>query len=103
MKGGDDEMDTTTEERIDEYLEVYGRVKAVVKDAEVVAVVIEQVGKDSRCACLMEGRSNGNGNGNGEQRATEKQIGFMESLGIDVPADCTKREASRLIDEAQAA
>ena len=98
-------MDTTTQERIDEYLEVYERVKAVTKDAEVVAVVIEQVGKDSRCACLMNGRSNGNGHANGgvDEPATEKQLGFLKRLKVEVPAECTKREASRLIDEAQAA
>ena len=71
------------------------------KDAEIVAAVIEQIGKDTRCERLMNRRSNGNGYGNGEQPATEKQIDFMKSLGIEVPDRCSKRAASRLIDEAQ--
>ena len=99
-------MDTTTEHRIDDYLEVCERVKPVVKDAAIVAAVIEQIGKDSRCEMMMNGRSNGNGysndNGNGEQGATEKQMGFLKKLGVTVPAGCSKRDASRLIDEAQA-
>ena len=99
-------MDITIQQKIDGYLEVCERVKPVVKDVEIVAAVIEQVGKDRRCEMMMNGRSNGNGsghsNGNGEESATEKQIGFMKKLGVDVPADCSKREASRLIDEAQA-
>ena len=52
----------------------------------------------------MNGRSNGNrhSNGNGDDLATEKQIGFLKKLGVTVPAGVSKREASRLIDEAQA-
>ena len=49
----------------------------------------------------MNGRSNGNGNG--DEPATEKQIGFLKDLGVKVPAGVSKRRASELIDEAQAA
>ena len=94
-------MDITIQQRIDGYLEVHERVKPVVKDAEIVAAVIEQIGKDARCARLVNGRANGNGNG--EQNATEKQIGFLKKLNVAMPAGCTKQEASRLIDQAQAA
>ena len=99
-------MDTATNARIDEYLEVYERVNTVVKSAEVTARIIEQIGKDTRCEWLMNGRSNGNGNGrsnsNGDEPASEKQIGFLKRLKVEVPAGLSKREASRLIDEAQA-
>ncbi len=97
-------MDTEKYARVEEYLEVYERVNTVVKHAEVVAAIIEQVGKDTRCGWLMNGRSNGNGhaNGNGDEPATERQIGFMKQLNIDIPAGCTKREASKLIDESKA-
>ena len=39
-------METATQQRIDGYLEVCERVNAAVKDAEIVAAVIEQIGKD---------------------------------------------------------
>ena len=96
-------MDTTTQARLADYLEVYEQVNRVVKHAEVTAAIIEQVGKDARCQSLMNGRSNGNGlaNGNGDQPASEKQIGFLKRLKVEVPAGVSKREASRLIDEAQ--
>lgn len=96
-------METTTNARIEDYLEVYERVNTVVESAEVTAAIIEQVGKDTRCEWMMSERSSGNGfgNGNGDHPATEKQLGFMKSLGVDVPANCSKKEASRLIDEAQ--
>ena len=98
-------METTTQARVEGYLEVYERVNTVVKSAEVTAAIIEQVGKDTRCGWLMNGRSNGNGNGhsngNGDEPATEKQIGFLKRLKVTVPEELSKREASRLIDEAQ--
>ncbi|MCH7726442.1 MAG: hypothetical protein IH991_08200 [Planctomycetes bacterium] len=93
-------MDTATNARIDEYLEVYERVDTVVNSAEVTAAIIEQVGKDTRCKWLMNCRSNGNGNGhsnsNGDEPATEKQLGFLKSLGVDVPAisQATRRDWS---------
>ena len=95
-----------TQARIDEYLEVYDRVNPVIKQAEVTAAVIEQIGKDRRCEWLVNGRSNGHGNGhsnsNGDEPATEKQIGFLKRLKVDVPANLSKEQASSLIDEAQA-
>jgi len=33
--------------------------------------------------------------------ATEKQIGYMRSMGIDVPKDCTKAQAMRIIGSCQ--
>lgn len=97
-------MDTEKYARVEEYLEVYERVNTVVKSGEVTAAIIEQVGKDIRCEWLMNGRANGNGhsNGNGDEAATEKQIGFLKRLKVEVPANLSKQEASSLIDEAQA-
>ena len=99
-------MDTATQARIDDYLEVYERLNTVVKSAEVIASVIEQVGKDTRCGWLMNGRSNGNGNGhsngNGDEPATDKQLAFLKRLKVEVQEGISKNEASRRIDEAQA-
>ena len=98
-------MDTATNARIDDYLEVYERVNTVVKSAEITARIIEQIGKDTRCERLMTGRSNGNGNGrlngNDDEPATEKQLGFLKRLKVEVQEGISKNEASRKIDEAQ--
>ena len=98
-------MDTATNARVDDYLEVYERVNTVVKSAEVTAAIIEQIGKDTRCEWLMHDRSNGNGNGhsngNGDEPATEKQLGFLKRLNVEVQEGISKQEASRLIDQAQ--
>ena len=96
-------MDTATYARVEDYLQIFEQVNTVVKSAEVASAIIEQIGKDTRCEWLMNGRSNGNGNGrgNGDEPATEKQLGFLKTLKVEVPAGVSKREASRLIDEAQ--
>ena len=39
--------------------------------------------------------------GGSDQPATEKQLGFLKSLGIKVESGLTKQQASALIDEAQ--
>ncbi len=91
-------MDTEKYARVEEYLEVYERVHTVVKSAEVVAAIIEQVGKDTRCGWLMASEGNGS-NGGSEQPATEKQLGYLKSLGVEIPEGLTKKEASELIDQ----
>ena len=32
-------------------------------------------------------------------RATERQLAYMQHVGIDIPEDCTVREASKLITQ----
>ncbi len=102
------EIETATE-RVDFYKQLVDQLTGAVPDSAVVASVVEQVGKDLRMGQILrrEGNaSNGsNGwNGSDEQPATAKQIGFLRRLGVkDIPAGLSKREASRLIDEAQQA
>ena len=35
-----------------------------------------------------------------DEPATEKQIAFLKRLGVEIPKNLTKREASRMIDDA---
>lgn len=98
-------MDENTKTRIEHYLAVHAAVSRLVKDPAVVSALIDQIGKDERCAMLSRGEwSNGEPNGNGsvDQPATKKQLDFMRDLGLEVPANVTKRRASELIDEARA-
>ena len=34
-----------------------------------------------------------------DEPATQKQLRYMKNLGIEIPEDCKKRQASSLIDE----
>jgi len=89
-----------TKEKVDGYVELYELLNGRVKNAEVVAAIIEQIGKDVRCELLMDGRANGNGHSSGSDvPATEKQLGYLRSLGVEIPERLSKREASELIDQ----
>ncbi len=102
------EIETATE-RVDFYKQLVDQLTGTMPDAAVVASVVEQVGKDLRMGEILRREGNAfngsNGwNGSDEQPATAKQIGFLRRLGVkDIPAGLSKREASRLIDEAQQA
>ncbi len=55
----------------------------------------------------METQTNERQNGIGqpgqiEEPASGKQIGYLKSLGVEIPKDLSKRRASELIDEALA-
>ena len=106
LKGGIEKMeDHKNYSRVAHYLKLFEEVKAKVSDDAVAMAIVEQVGKDSRVE-KMSGLRSGNVQGRtaevGEQPATEKQLGFLRRLNVDIPAGLSKREASRLIDEAQA-
>ena len=79
------------------YLELFERVKAKVGSDEVALAVVEQVGKDNRVEKMYGNGTKGNGAGNGDVPATEKQIGYLKSLGVEVLAGLTKKQASELI------
>ncbi len=89
-------------ERLEEYLELFETVKARVGDGQVACEIVNQVGKDSRCA-QMAGRPSSAANttvDGDDSTATMKQIGYLKTLGVTIPEGVTKREASELIDQA---
>lgn len=92
--------------RLTEYVQLFQEAKRLVNDESVAAVILEQIGKDSRMQRIIDERQNGNGFANtlevnGEQHATKKQLGYLKVLGVDVPAGLTKQRASELIDESR--
>ena len=84
------------------YVELFEDLKTRVGSDDVALAIVEQVGKDNRVERMNSLRAvNDSGIANGEQPATEKQIGYLKSLGVEVSAGLTKKQASGLIDEAQ--
>jgi len=71
-----------------------------VHDKEVAVVILDQLGKDRRVAA-MEKRNGFGSNSSSDESATEKQLQYMEKLGLDVQPGISKREASALIDQAK--
>ncbi len=87
---------------VDKYIELYGQVKANVGSDEIAAVILDQVGKDGRVE-RMNGNSGFHFESSGSSdQITPKQYGMLKHLGVEIPENCTKQQASDLIDTAKA-
>ena len=83
------------------YLGVYQDLLQKVGDSEVACSIMQEVGKDSRVekmskSGLTQVKQNGT---TSDAPASEKQIAFLEKLGVPFKVGITKSEASNLIDE----
>lgn len=85
-----------TQAKLDFYIEAYEAAMKRVNDDHIAVAIVQEVGKDLRCNGVKQ-REASNG-----QPASAKQIEYLKKLGVEVPKDLTKREASQLIDEALA-
>lgn len=65
------------------------------KKVDVAIAIMGELAKDRRMQEIREERKRNN-----EKSATQKQIAFLENLGVEVKEGLTKKEASKLIDEA---
>ena len=87
-------MEMQTSEELANLAELYQQLlKNEVSEAAAVAL-IQEIGKTQR-AMLMNREK-----GKGDSPATYKQISKLRFMGVEVPENITKREASRMIDEA---
>jgi hypothetical protein len=85
----------TIEERTSAYLNVFEAIHKRVGDERLAAMLLQEIAKD-----LRMDRMEKNGNGNGKDKpATEKQIAYLKSLGVEAKPGLTKREASLRIDQ----
>jgi len=62
---------------------------------ELAIVFLQEVAKDKRMEEMKKDRER-----NDDKPATKKQITYLKNLGVEVPEKLTKKEASRLIDDA---
>jgi len=79
------------------YLNLFTEIRKRVTDVPLAMVILQEIGKDIRQERIG---TREHSNGNGDSPATEKQIAYMRRLGIPIPENVTKKEASRLIDDA---
>ena len=85
-----------TNETLDSYINLYEEIKSKVQDEQLAATILKEIAKDKR---MMEIAAKNNGNNN---KATDKQIGYLKRLGVKIEPGLTKQRASELIDEATA-
>jgi hypothetical protein len=90
-------MDETVQDKLENYLDLYDKVRARTGDDRSALAILQEMNKDKRMAQIRAER-----NGNGDQPATDRQKGYLKKLGVEVPADLTKAQASALIDGALA-
>lgn len=88
-------------EKISSYVELFTLLRSSVNDEQVAALILEQIAKDARTQLLIQ--RNGNHKSESDVPATEKQLGYLKSLGADVPAGMTKQQASKMIEQLKAA
>jgi len=87
-------MDANTQQTLQGYLDLLAVIKEKTGDERTAVAVLTEVNKDRRMSEMKQERVN-----SGNELATEKQKEFMKKLGIKVPKNLTKHEASALIDE----
>jgi hypothetical protein len=93
LKGGGQNMKANIKAKLDNYLELLNEIKARVGEEATAARILTELAKDVRMEQIREERQVR------AEPATAKQLQFMKTLGIEVPAGCSKTEASRLLDE----
>jgi hypothetical protein len=78
-----------------EYLGLLDELKKQSVDEVTALAILREVTKDMRMAQIREERMNGNG----QEPATQRQLNYLNKLGVKAPKHLTKIEASALIDE----
>ena len=97
---------------VDDYLKLYHEIKVRTGDGQSALVILREVNKDVRMAQISEERVRtrgrrirlGSGKANGRRDdnarpASERQLGYLSQLGVDVCPGLSKAQASALIDE----
>ena len=86
----------TVRSKAEEYLTLLNDIRVKTQDERTALAILQEVNKDIRMAQIRAEREHGNGP---DQPATVRQKNYLKKLGVDIPANLTKREASRLIDQ----
>lgn len=92
------------ENKINEYIELFEKVRGRVGDDTLALAVAQEIGKSLRVEQMHAGRPPAPRDARDEQSATDRQRGMLRRLGVADHATphLTKARASELIDEAMA-
>jgi len=82
------------EQYVKQFQEIAARLSGRGKQAIALAIM-QEVAKDRRMAEIAESRQNNNGS-----PATARQVTYARALGIELPENATKEQATKLITEA---
>jgi len=83
---------------IEQYIKQFNDIAAKLngRGKQTIALAImQEIAKDRRMAEIAEARQNNNGS-----PATARQVAYARALGIELPENATKEQATKLITEA---
>ncbi len=83
-------------EKIEYYASLLEQIKQRVNDPQVALVILQQIGKDTRMQTIQSTQAKENPK---DGPATEKQIGFLKDLGVEIKPGLSRKEASVLISK----
>jgi hypothetical protein len=92
LKGGKEKMEV--EFYVEQFSYIASRLNGRGKQAIALAIM-QELAKDRRMAEIAEARQNNNGS-----PPTARQVAYAKALGIELPDNTTKEEATKLITEA---
>jgi hypothetical protein len=90
-------MEIDIRSKVKNYIELIETIKEQTGDNAVAVAVFHEVLKDSR----SENSSPQKKVYNSDSPATDKQIDYLKKLGVHIPEQVTRQQASDLIDQAQ--
>ena len=82
------------QEDIDTYVRLLEKISEKVDSSNEAVAILEQIGKDRRTKFIQNGM-----NQESDAPATDKQLRYLERLGVECSDGLTKKEASELIEE----
>ena len=89
-------MNTSTQAKLDQYLDLYDEIKQKVRgDERAALMMLQELTKDRRMEEIREERELKNG-----EPVTSKQLEYLKVLGVEITPGLTKKQASILIDNA---
>lgn len=88
-------MKASIQAKVERYLEVLNEIKGKVEDEGSAVRILSEIAKDERMDQMREDREMMNG-----EPASMRQLQYLKTLGIQIAPGLTKKQASKLIDNA---
>ena len=88
-------------EAVDSCVELFKAIEQKVESEEVAVALVQELGKNYRVQQMQRVRDESvpAKSSAGDQPASTKQIKYLKFLGVEIPSDLNRKDASQLIDE----
>ena len=98
-EGGEEKMENEVS-TVDNCVELFKAIEQKVERPEVAVALVQELGKNYRTELMQMGRGSVVAKSSaGDQPASTKQINYLKFLGVEIPSDLNRKDASQLIDD----